>query len=172
MPMLWKYSRGFHSVRDSRICQGGGPLPPLQCRNCLLRPFSFLRAAGAVSEPGPGLKLSWEVAGYQQRPGVGILLHDKLSAWKEIAGFMGVSRSVANEDRAAWSVEVLSNHNSHLLQHFCRSDPQGYLLFGISQLWSTSARPLGSNGLSHSLLALTSHDQHGSWSQTMSHSYF
>lgn len=109
--------------------------------------------------------LSWEVAGSQQRPGVGILLHDILSAWKEIAGFIGVSSSVANEDRAAWSVEVLSNHNSHLLHHFCRSDPQGCLLFGISQLWSIPVRPLGSNGPRHSLLALTSRNQHGSWSQ-------
>lgn len=147
-------------------------LPRLQCRSCLSRPFSVLGAAGAVSEPGPGLKLSWEVAGYQQRPGAGILLHDSLSVWKEMAGFIGVSSSVANEDRAAWSVEVLSNHNSHLLQHFCRSDPQGYLLFGISHLWSISGRPLGSKDPSHSLLALTSHDQRGSWSQTMSHSYF
>lgn len=43
---------------------------------CLVRPCSFLRAAEAGSRP----KLSWEVAGYQQRPGVGLLLHNNLSA--------------------------------------------------------------------------------------------
>lgn len=167
IPMMWKYFRSFHyggRGGNTAFSQVESLLLHLQC---LVRPCSFLRAAGAVSEPGSRPKLSWEVAGYQQRPGVGLLLHNNLSAWKEIAGFIGISSSVANEDRAAWSVEVLSNHNSHLLQHFFRSDPQGYLLLGISQLWSTSAFPLGSKGPSQSLLALTSHNQHGSQSQTV-----
>lgn len=135
-------------------------------------PFSFLRATGAVSEPGLWLKLSWEVVGYQQSPGVEIVLHNNLFAWKEIADFKGVSRSMADEKRAARFMELLSNHNSHSLQHFCRSDPQGYLLYGKRQLWSTSVRHLGSNGPSHSLLASTNSDGHGSWSQTTSQNYF
>lgn len=57
-----------------------GFLPSLQCRRCLLRPFFFLRAAGAVSEPELGLKLRCEVPRYQQSLGIGILLHDNISA--------------------------------------------------------------------------------------------
>lgn len=63
-------------------------------RGYLVMPCSVLRAAGAVSGPGP--KLSWEVSGYQQWAGVGLLpLND---AQKGMAGFIGVCSNVANED--------------------------------------------------------------------------